>query len=103
MKLEELFDRRNFVLLDGGMGTQLQQRGLAPGALPELAAFTMPETLTAIHRDYARAGADVLLANTFGANEGKLADTGYTVAETGRRLDRLRQSGRGRDRRVGRA
>ena len=46
MKLEELFDRRHFVLLDGGMGTQLQQRGLAPGALPELAAFTMPETLT---------------------------------------------------------
>ena len=82
MKLEELFDRRHFVLLDGGMGTQLQQRGLAPGALPELAAFTMPETLTAIHRDYARAGADVLLANTFGANEDKLADTGYTVAET---------------------
>ena len=82
MKLEELFDRRHFVLLDGGMGTQLQQRGLAPGALPELAAFTMPETLTAIHRDYARAGADILLANTFGANEGKLADTGYTVAET---------------------
>ena len=63
------------------MGTQLQQRGLQPGQKPELAAFTMPETLEAIHRDYAQAGADILMANTFGINARKLAGTGYTVAE----------------------
>ena len=37
--------------------------------------------LTAIHRDYARAGADLLLANTFGANPRKLAGTGHSVEE----------------------
>ena len=77
-----MLDRRRFVLLDGGLGTQLQQRGLQPGQKPELAAFFMPDTLEAIHRDYAAAGADILLANTFGANEQKLAGTGYTVEQT---------------------
>ncbi len=81
MKIEEVFQRGRFVFLDGGMGTQLQQRGLQPGQKPELAAFLMPETLTAIHRDYARAGADILFANTFGANPKKLAGCGYTVRQ----------------------
>ena len=73
MQIREVFDRKRFVLLDGGMGTQLQTRGLQPGQKPELAALEMPDTLTAIHADYARAGADILLANTFGANAKKLA------------------------------
>ena len=68
MQIREVFDRKRFVLLDGGMGTQLQTRGLQPGQKHELAALEMPDTLTAIHADYARAGADILLANTFGAN-----------------------------------
>ena len=82
MTIEEIFARRRFVFLDGGLGTQLQKRGLQPGQKPELAAFLMPETLEAIHGEYAAAGADILYANTFGANEQKLAGTGYTVAQT---------------------
>lgn len=81
MTIEQILDRRRFVLLDGGLGTQLQQRGLRPGQKPELAAFLMPQTLEAIHRDYVDAGADILLANTFGANAPKLAGTGYTVEQ----------------------
>ena len=81
MQIQEVFDRRRFVFLDGGMGTQLQKRGLQPGQKPELAALEMPDTLTAIHRDYAAAGADILLANTFGANAKKLAGCGHTVEE----------------------
>ena len=37
--------------------------------------------LTAIHTDYANAGADILLANTFGANAKKLTGCGHTVEE----------------------
>ena len=81
MQIREVFDRKRFVLLDGGMGTQLQTRGLQPGQKPELAALEMPDTLTAIHADYARAGADILLANTFGANAKKLAGCPYTVEQ----------------------
>jgi 5-methyltetrahydrofolate--homocysteine methyltransferase len=81
MQIREVFDRKRFVFLDGGMGTQLQARGLQPGQKPELAALEMPEVLTAIHTDYANAGADILLANTFGANAKKLTGCGHTVEE----------------------
>ena len=81
MQIREVFDRKRFVLLDGGMGTQLQTRGLQPGQKPELAALEMPDTLTAIHAEYARAGADLLLANTFGANAKKLAGCPCTVEQ----------------------
>ena len=81
MQIREVFDRTRFVFLDGGMGTQLQARGLQPGQKPELAALEMPDVLTAIHTDYADAGADILLANTFGANAKKLAGCGHTVED----------------------
>lgn len=81
MQIREVFDRKRFVFLDGGMGTQLQARGLQPGQKPELAALEMPDVLTAIHTDYANAGADILLTNTFGANAKKLAGCGHTVED----------------------
>lgn len=81
MRIESILDRRRFVFLDGGMGTQLQKRGLKPGQKPELAALETPEILTEIHAEYVAAGADLLLANTFGANARKLTGTGYTVAQ----------------------
>lgn len=81
MRIETVFERKEYVFLDGGMGTELQKRGLVPGQMPELAALTMPETLTAIHRDYVRAGAQILNANTFGANPKKLARSGHSLEE----------------------
>ena len=50
MQIREVFDRKRFVFLDGGMGTQLQARGLQPGQKPELAALEMPEVLTAMNQ-----------------------------------------------------
>ena len=60
------------LLLDGAMGTMLQSRGLGPGELPERWNLTHPDVLLEIHNAYLRAGADILLANTFGANRYKL-------------------------------
>ena len=100
MQIREVFDRKRFVFLDGGMGTQLQARGLQPGQKPELAALEMPEVLTAIHTDYANAGADILLANTFGANAKKLTGCGHTVEEVVFRFHRLCAQGRRDHRRV---
>ena len=53
---------------DGGMGTLLQKEGLAPGELPETWNLTHPEVLSSIHLAYMNAGANVITANTFGAN-----------------------------------
>ncbi len=59
--------------LDGGMGTLLQQQGLAPGELPERWNLTHPEVITSIHRAYFDAGSHVVNTNTFGANSLKFA------------------------------
>ncbi|MGM9521416.1 MAG: homocysteine S-methyltransferase family protein [Oscillospiraceae bacterium] len=73
-------ENSGFILIDGGMGTQLQARGLKPGALPELLNLTDPETVLQIHREYVTAGADIITANTFGANARKLGGKA-TVSE----------------------
>ena len=56
------------LFLDGGMGTLLQARGLAPGETPEDCNLARPDDIAALHRAYAAAGADVVYANTSGAN-----------------------------------
>lgn len=59
---------KRMLFLDGGLGTLLQQQGLQSGELPETWNLTHPETLIAIHESYLAAGADIISANTFGAN-----------------------------------
>ena len=59
------------LFLDGGMGTQLQARGLAAGEIPELWNLSRPDDIRAVHAAYLAAGADVVYANTFGANAAK--------------------------------
>ncbi len=79
-----------FILFDGAMGTELQKRGLKPGALPELLNLTDPDVVRAVHADYVAAGADVITANTFGANAKKLgsAEMVRQVIAAGVRLAR---------------
>lgn len=75
---EELKQKRIF--FDGGMGSMLQERGLLPGELPELWNLSHPETVKEIHLEYLRAGADVVTANTFGANRFKYKkEEGYSL------------------------
>lgn len=62
---------RDFVLLDGAMGTMLQQKGMAPGTIPETLNITHPDWIRDIHRQYIDAGADIIYSNTFGANRKK--------------------------------
>ena len=69
------------VLLDGGMGTMLQAKGLVAGQHPELAALEHPDWLEDIHRSYVDAGSRIISANTFGANRLKLSNMDKTVAE----------------------
>ncbi len=81
MEFRELLKAPGPVILDGGMGTMLQARGLKLGEYPELAALEHPDWLLDIHRAYVEAGTQVLCANTFGANREKLKRTGRTVEE----------------------
>ena len=60
--------KENIVILDGGMGTMLQSRGLMPGEIPETWNLSHPDDIVAIHREYFDAGSNVVNTNTFGAN-----------------------------------
>lgn len=72
--------KNHFLLFDGAMGTMFQRRGLAADSPPELLNLTNPDIVTEIHREYVRAGSDVVSANTFQANELKLPGD-YNVEE----------------------
>ena len=73
--------QQNFILLDGAMGTMLQQKGLPVGAIPELVALENPQWLVDIHTSYLQSGSQVVYANTFGASALKLAKTNTTPEE----------------------
>ena len=62
------FLKSNIVILDGGMGTLLQAKGLKTGELPEVWNITHPEEIIAIHRAYFDSGSNIVSTNTFGAN-----------------------------------
>ncbi len=64
--LEEMKKRRLF--FDGGTGSILQAKGLKAGELPETWNILHPEILVELHKDYLKAGADIINTNTFGAN-----------------------------------
>lgn len=80
-KLTELLDRKDFVFLDGGMGTMLQALGIETEHVPEMLNLTDPESIMKIHRMYAESGSDIVYANTFGANRFKLCRCGHSVEE----------------------
>ena len=69
---EKIKEKRLY--FDGGMGTLLIEKGLMPGELPETWNITRPNDIISIHMDYIRSGADIITANTFGANSLKFSD-----------------------------
>lgn len=80
-KLTRLLDRKDFVFLDGGMGTMLQSLGIETEHVPEMLNLTDPASIMKIHRMYAESGSDIVYANTFGANRFKLRQCGDSVEE----------------------
>ena len=65
------------------MGTELQNAGLPLGMLPEEWNISRPEVVEGIHRAYFEAGANVVYANTFGANCLKFGDRTEEIVAAG--------------------
>jgi 5-methyltetrahydrofolate--homocysteine methyltransferase len=83
--------RERILILDGAMGTMIQRHELGEGDYRgerfadwesdltgnnDLLSLTQPEVIRGIHRDYLRAGADLIETNTFNAQRISLADYG---------------------------
>ncbi len=63
------------LLFDGSMGALLGLMGVETEC-PDLLSVTRPDLIRGIHESYVKAGADVVLTNTFGATSIKLARAG---------------------------
>lgn len=73
--------KKEILVFDGAMGTQLQEAGLKAGEIPECLNITHPELIQSIHQKYLNAGADFITTNTFGANALKMKDVNYSLKE----------------------
>ena len=71
------------LVCDGAMGTMLYAKGVFINRCFDALNLTDPARVADVHREYVRAGADVIETNTFGANRVKLR--GFGLA------DRLRE------------
>jgi methionine synthase I (cobalamin-dependent)/5,10-methylenetetrahydrofolate reductase len=72
--LQELDTR--VLVCDGAMGTMLYARGIFLNRSFDELNLTQPDLVAEVHQAYARAGADVIETNTFGANRVKLGAFG---------------------------
>ncbi len=83
--------KNRIVILDGGMGTMIQQAGLSETDYRgsefadwgselkgnnDLLSLTQPELIADIHRQYLNAGSDIIETNTFNSNAPSLGDYG---------------------------
>ena len=87
-KLRQILNSR-ILVLDGAMGTMLQNAGLTGNS--DMFTLTHPEVLADIHRRYLEAGADIITTNTFGAQRISQQEYGteQNVAEMNRQAVRL--------------
>jgi 5-methyltetrahydrofolate--homocysteine methyltransferase len=114
--------RERIVIIDGAMGTMVQQhklteadfrgrrfadwRGKDLKGLNDLLNVTQPQTIEDIHRQYLEAGADIVETNTFNAQSISLADYGmeslaYELSKAGaecarRAVEKVEKAGQGR-------
>jgi len=77
--LRELIADGRTHLFDGAMGTVLYGRGVFLNVCYDELSLRQPEMLREIHREYVKAGAELIETNTFGANPRKLAQYGLAA------------------------
>lgn len=74
-KLKEALENKVLVF-DGAMGTEIYRRNFFVNTSYENLCVSNPKVIGEIHRSYLEAGAEVLTANSYGANFNKLAKFG---------------------------
>ena len=93
----ELLDPDRIVVFDGAMGTMLYARGVFINQCYDELNTRAPDLVRDVHREYVKAGAEVLETNSFGANRVKLAPHGLEgqVEELNCRAARLAREAAG--------
>lgn len=78
MDIGQRIEAGEITILDGATGTELEKRGASmdDAAWCATATATHPEMVREVHEDYIRAGADVVITNTFPAAKHVLEEAG---------------------------
>src|SRR3954462_6222945 len=74
--LARLTDPQSLVLFDGAMGTMLYSKGVFINQCYDELNVRAPDLVREVHRQYIKAGANVIETNSFGANRLKLTQYG---------------------------
>ena len=93
LALRELL-RERVLILDGALGTMLQQANLSETdfggphveGCNENLVFTRPDVVSSIHRKYLEAGSDIIETNSFGSTPIVLGE--YGLADRAREMNR---------------
>src|SRR3954453_10179504 len=91
--LARLVDPEALVLFDGAMGTMLYSKGGFINQCYDELNVRAPDLVRDVPRAYVKAGAEVLETNSFGANRGKLTQSGLQP-QTSERNRRAAELGR---------
>lgn len=77
------------ILIDGATGTEIERRGvpMVDGVWSGAAALTHPEVIQAVHEEYIRQGAEVIIANTYACSRHVLDRVG--IGDEFERLNRV--------------
>jgi 5-methyltetrahydrofolate--homocysteine methyltransferase len=73
----DLLTDKQVLVSDGAWGTMLQAKGLTPQDCPEEWNVSHPDAVKSVAAEYAQAGSDIILTNTFGGSATKLAKMGF--------------------------
>ena len=94
--LEERIVNKEVIIIDGATGTELERRGVPMdnNAWCGIANETHPDSVRELHADYIRAGADVIIANTFGTAPHVIAATDYDAHALNRKAVALAREAR---------
>ena len=78
MKKINIIEKMNAapLVFDGAMGTVIYEKGIFINTCFDELNIVKPDLIKSIHKEYINAGCDVILTNTFGANEFKLEKFG---------------------------
>ena len=76
--LKTKLQKGNIIILDGGMGSELERRGVPMNTVAWSAAAvkTHPDIVRQVHQDYIAAGADIIITNTFSSTRHSLVHNG---------------------------
>ncbi len=75
MNIQERLNQGTTIIMDGGTGTEMEKRGvpMEEKGWSASSTITQPDTLRTIHEDYIRAGAEIIITNTFSTSRHVLA------------------------------